>query len=681
MKAPYARMWSLARRARLRGRRPQHDSTPAAPLAERPPRLVLRFAVVTALCLSLGAAAILIFTRHLNTVEAERHAAEDAKFLVESVLLDELGTRDLASPVTAARREQLDALFERKVLNSGTLAVTLSRRDLVVTYATDHSLIGRKAASAERTRDALDGNATSDVSTIRGEGDERVKVLRSAMPVSVGDRSGVVTVYQDYGPIAASAREALLPIAGILELVLALMFVLLVPLLARVSRRLHRYVQRIEYQSLHDELTGLPNRLSFRRHVDEALEQARREGGSAAVVVLDLDRFQEINETLGHESGDGLLRSVADRLGTVAGDGVLLARLGADQFAYVAQGATPGAVALAERARGALDGPFVVRDVPLLVEASAGVAVFPENGDDGDALLQSAVASMHLAKDRRLGMVLSEGARDSEAANALALVSELKPALARGELILHYQPKLSLATGRIIGAEALVRWEHPERGLLQPFAFIPYVERTAASRALSAYVLDLAARQVRAWRESGLEVDVAVNLTMFDLLDTELPSKVASVLEASGAEPEWIELEITESVIMGDPERVRSVVSELKQLGVRLAIDDFGTGYSSLSYLKTLQVDVLKIDRSFVMAMDGSESDRAIVRSTIDLAHNLGLTVVAEGVDNASVLDELAEYGCELAQGFHIARPCAPDAFEAAVASFGDDRDAVAAVA
>jgi diguanylate cyclase len=664
----------------LRFRRPR-DTTPATTLAERPPRLVLRFAVVTALCLSLGAAAILIFTRHLNTVEAERHAAEDAKFLVESVLRDELQARDLAEPVAAARRRQLDALFERKVLNDGTLAVTLSRPDLVVTYATDHALIGRKAASAERTRDALQGNATSDVNTIRGEGSERVKVLRSAMPVTVGEKSAVVTVYQDYGPIAAAAREALLPIAGILELVLALMFVLLVPLLARVSRRLHRYVQRIEYQSLHDELTGLPNRLSFRRHVDDALERARRAGGSAAVVVLDLDRFQEINETLGHESGDALLRSVADRLGSVGGDGVVLARLGADQFAYVTRGATPEAVALAEGARAALDEPLVVRDVPLAVEASAGVAVFPENGADGDAVLQSAVASMHLAKDRRLGVGVSEGERDTEAANALALVSELKPALARGDLVLHYQPKLSLAAGRIVGAEALVRWQHPQRGLLQPFAFIPYVERTAASRALSAYVLDLAARQVRAWREGGLEVDVAVNLTMFDLLDTALPKEVASVLDTTGAEPEWLELEITESVIMGDPERVRSVVSELKQLGVRLAIDDFGTGYSSLSYLKTLQVDVLKIDRSFVMAMEGSESDRAIVRSTIDLAHNLGLAVVAEGVDNASVLEELAEYGCELAQGFHIARPCPPEEFEAAVASFGDAPDAVAAVA
>jgi diguanylate cyclase (GGDEF)-like protein len=651
---------------------------------ERPPRLVLRFAVVTAVSLGLGAAAILVFMRHLDTVQAERAAATHAQFLAENVLSTELRAADLTGPVTAARREQLDELLRRKVLGPGTVLATLSRPDRLTTYSTDHRLIGRSGADAARTRDAIAGTVTSEVTSIpdpRSAG-ASLKVLRSHVPLSVGGASGVVTIDQDYGPIEREARAALVPVAGILELVLVLLLILVVPLLVRVSQRLRRYVERIQHQALHDDLTGLPNRLHFRDRIARAVEAAQRAGGHVAVLVLDVDRFKDVNETLGHQSGDELLKALAARLRACVGDRGLLARLGGDELGVVAPALTADeALAYAQELRASMEEPFAVGEVPLIVEASVGVAVYPENGQDVEALLRTADAAMHVAKDRRVGVVVYDGLLDESTETALALVSELRPALARNELVLHYQPQIALGSGAVVGAEALVRWQHPERGLLQPGAFVPFVERTGASRALSSYVLEHAAQQARDWRRRGLDVSVAVNLTMFDLLDASVPEQVADLLARTGLEPHRLELEITESVIMGEPARVREVLVRLKAIGVGLAIDDFGTGYSSLGYLKTLPVDTLKIDRSFVLAMDTSDRDRAIVRSTIELAHNLGLAVVAEGVESAETLQELARYGCDLAQGFHIGRPCPAEEFWSSAGAWGAAQEPAAAAA
>ncbi len=644
---------------------------------ERPPRLVLRFAVVTALSLGLGGAAILVFTRHLNTVQAERTAAKHAQFVAEDVLADQLRASDFERPVAPTRRDGLDRLFRRRVLRPGTVLVTLSRPDRLVTYSTDHNLIGRTVVTASRTKEVLRGTVTSDVASISdtGLGGGRLKVLRSYVPITVGRSRGVVAIHQDYGPIQKAARAALLPVAGILEVVLALLFALLVPLLVRVTRRLRRHAERIHYQALHDEQTGLPNRLHFRNQIGRTLQAARADGSQFSVLVLDLDRFKEINETLGHVSGDELLGACATRLRELSPERAMLARLGGDEFGVVGPSMTSGeAAALAEEIRASFEIPFLVREIPLVVEASFGISVYPDNGSDAEAILQTADAAMYVAKDRRVGVALYDGTLDQSTADALTLVSELRPALERKELVLHFQPQIALETGKVTGAEALVRWQHPERGLLQPGAFVPFVERTGAIKALSEYVLAGAAAQLRSWRDRGFDLGVAVNLTMFDLLDTKLPEQIAKLLERSGLEPDRLELEITESLIMGDPQRVREVVERLKEIGVRLAIDDFGTGYSSLSYLKTLPIDVIKIDRSFVMSMGESESDAAIVRSTIDLAHNLDLTVVAEGVEDAETLAELARCGCDFAQGYFIARPCEPAEFWTAVAAFAEQQ-------
>jgi diguanylate cyclase len=316
------------------------------------------------------------------------------------------------------------------------------------------------------------------------------------------------------------------------------------------------------------------------------------------------------------------------------------------------------ALDLAERVRAAIEPPFLIQGIPLVIEASIGISIYPEHGDDVDALLQKADVAMYGAKDRRLGIAVYDGNLDTNTADHLALVSELRRALDQEEIVLYFQPQADVRTGTVVGAEALIRWQHPVRGLMPPNDFVPYVERTGMSTALSAYVLSGAARQLREWRDEGVDVSLAVNLTMHDLLDTSLPDRVAEMLERFAVDATRLELEITERVIMADPVRVKNVVERLKRIGVRLAIDDFGTGYSSLSYLKSLPLDVIKIDRSFVMGMD-RESDRAIVRSTIDLGHNLGLTVVAEGVEDQETLDELSRYGCDLVQGYLIARPAA----------------------
>jgi diguanylate cyclase (GGDEF)-like protein len=664
----------LLRIRRNRRREPSH-------VDERPPRLILRFAVVTALSLGMGGAAIIVFTRHLNTLQAERTAAKHAQFVGQEVLADRLRPSDLVRPVSPSRRDQLDQIFERKLLRPGTVLVTLSRADRVVTYSTDHNLIGHRAASASRTEQALNGTVTSEVTSIRDADAKgtRLKVLRSYVPLAVGRSRGVVAIHQDYGPIEKAARAALLPVAGILELVLVLLFALLLPLLMRVTRRLRRHAERIQYQAFHDELTGLPNRPHFRAQLVREVEDARRDGSNISVFLLDLDRFKEINETLGHESGDELLEGCAVRLGEVTPEGAMLARLGGDEFGVIVSGLTAAeVVALAEKIRAALETPFLVRRIPLVVEASVGISSYPDNGLHVDALLQTADSAMYVAKDRRVGFALYDGTLESSTADAITLVSELRPALARKELVVHFQPQIAVASGVVSGAEALVRWQHPERGLLQPGAFVPFVERTGASRELSDYVLAGAAAQLRNWRDRGFDLGMAVNLTMFDLLDTNLPEKISDVLATTNLSPDRLELEITESLIMGDPDRVRDVVERLKEIGVRLAIDDFGTGYSSLSYLKSLPIDVIKIDRSFVMEMSTNESDATIVRSTIELAHNLDLEVVAEGVEDGEALELLAGYGCDIAQGFFIGRPCPAEDFWGSVAAFGDQRHAAA---
>jgi len=376
------------------------------------------------------------------------------------------------------------------------------------------------------------------------------------------------------------------------------------------------------------------------------------------VLLLDLDRFREINNTLGHEAGDALLEETGSRLHAAVGSDVLLARLGGDEFAVVIEyEAEEDVAAFAERIREAVEPPVVVGDVPLAVDGTVGIAFYPKDGGDAEALLKHAEVAMQTAKQWRVGTLAYSPAVDPHDPEQLKLVAALRQADERNELALHYQPKVDLTTSAAVGFEALAYWQHPTRGLLPPGAFVPVAERTGSIRHLSRAVLRRAVTQVAEWKNMGVDVTIAVNLTPVDLLDLDLPLQLEELLRERGVDPERLCIEVTESSVMGDPERAKAILDDIVATGVRVAIDDFGTGHSSLAYLKDLPVHEVKIDRSFISGMAVSPHDRLIVQATIQLAHSLGFQVVAEGVETREVRDALREMGCDYAQGFFYGRP------------------------
>jgi diguanylate cyclase (GGDEF)-like protein len=629
----------------------------------QPPRLVLRFVVYTAVGLAIAAAGILVFVRQHAIAQSERAVSFHTAFVAESILPDRLRPSDLERPVSDARRAQLDRFFRRQILVGGALRVTLFAPDGRITYSTDASLIGRPAQSDPEVARAIAGEEAHRVAPIDVSG-SRTKTFGAFRPIRLEGAApdGVFELDQDYAPIASAARKAFLPVAAVLEILLLALYGSLFPLLRRVTRRLRSHLAEIEHQALHDSLTGLPNRDLFRERIAAALRETRSGGDGLIVMIFDLDRFKEINDTLGHQSGDHVLRLLAQRLRAAMRDTDTVARLGGDEFGVLAPGTADSdtALQLADRVQRAMERPFAVGGLTLEVEASIGIAVSPEHGDDVETLIRHADVAMYLSKETHRPELYDQEC-DHYSPDRLALVGELRRAIDEQELVVYYQPRIELSSGAARSVEALVRWNHPERGLLGPGEFLPLAQHTGMVRLITRYVLEAALQQCRAWRDLGLDVSVGVNLFSRDLLDGGLPDEVGRLLAQCRVEPRRLELEITEDTILIDPARTSVILEQLGERGVALAIDDFGTGYSSLNYLKRLPVDVLKIDRSFVSRMEVDENDAVIVRSTIELAHNLGLVVVAEGVENQETLVSLAELGCDHAQGFHLSRPVPPD--------------------
>ncbi len=452
------------------------------------------------------------------------------------------------------------------------------------------------------------------------------------------------------------------PVVFAIGLVLVALFT---SVLRRVRHQLDAHRVRSVYDSLHDALTGLPNRALLADRVDQALRVARRDGGGCALLLLDLDRFKEVNDALGHHCGDALLAQIGPRLVAMLREVDTVARLGGDEFAVLLPGVdqVDAALAAATRLREALAESFVVGGLALDVEASIGVAVSGVHGDDSATLLQRADVAMYLAKERHVGVSGYDPGLDANSPQRLATLGELKRALEHGGLILHYQPKVSLSTGQLCGVEALVRWAHPDRGTVPPDEFIPLAEHTGLIGPLTEYVLNMALAQTREWCDAGVEVPVAVNISARNLSDGRLPAMVSDLLRRHRIPARLLLLEVTESAIMAEPERARALLTQLDDLGVRIAVDDFGAGYTSLAQLKSLPVSELKVDRSFVSTVETDASNALIVQSIVDLGHNLGLAVVAEGVETRGALDLLAGFGCDVAQGYHLSRPLAPAAF------------------
>jgi diguanylate cyclase (GGDEF)-like protein len=453
------------------------------------------------------------------------------------------------------------------------------------------------------------------------------------------------------GALVAQMFTASLSIGHVL--MLAAVLALLVCL--GLARREQTLLARTRVEAHTDELTGLANRRGLYDAVDRALADDRR----LALLLIDLDRFKEINDTLGHNIGDYLLQQVGERLRLALPEWALLARIGGDEFVALLDGADDeSALGVARALRDAFDEPFPLDGLTIPVSSSIGIGLAPDHASTRAEMLRCADVAMYRAKSRGTTIESYVAERDAHSRDYLALVSELRRAVGSGDsLILHYQPKQSLRGREFVGVEALVRWQHPVLGLLPPSKFIDIAEREGMMRDLTIDVLDSALAQQRRWRETGHEIPVAVNLSAASLIDSRLPDDVQALLERHQTDPADLELEITEDTLMRDPNRALAVIARISEMGVSFSLDDFGTGYSCLAQLKRLPVKSLKIDRSFVMNMMDSAEDASIVRSAIQLGHSLNLSVVAEGIERPEHVTQLEDFGCDIAQGFHLGRP------------------------
>jgi diguanylate cyclase (GGDEF)-like protein len=454
------------------------------------------------------------------------------------------------------------------------------------------------------------------------------------------------------GMVRAERDSRLMQLGTVLAFLLGMLVLGVLGWSGRAHRRL------IERMAAHDALTGLRNRAAFHACVEAALAAVRPGGSEPTVMVLDLDGFKDVNDSLGHHVGDLLLVQVSERLRRSVRAEETVARLGGDEFAVLLVDAPPSTgESAAERIIQAINSPFVVDGIVLDIEVSIGIAT-AASGEDVAAVMRHADTAMYAAKEHRLGHTRFDPERVNDTAARVTMLGDLRRALdTEGEIQLHYQPKVSVQTGELVGAEALARWQHPTRGPVGPVEFIPVLESTSLIHRFTAKVLDLALAQTRVWLDAGYRVPVAINASTRSLLDTTFPDTVAQALRTFGVPGEMLCIEITENTVMADPDRAIDVLGRIRALGVKTAIDDFGTGYSSMAYLKILPVDEIKVDRSFVRDMATDRSNYVLVESAVDLGHNLGLAVVAEGVENEPIVAALHELGCDIAQGYHFAKP------------------------
>lgn len=422
--------------------------------------------------------------------------------------------------------------------------------------------------------------------------------------------------------------------------------------------QVHQRQEQLEHQALHDALTGLANRSLLYDRLQYAIRTSRRENNKVALLMIDLDRFKEVNDTLGHHIGDSLLIEIGQRLVNSLREADTVARLGGDEFAILLSNTDEEkATYIAEKIHAVMAEVFHIEEVKLYIKASIGIVLYPKHGKSAKTLLQKSDVAMYVAKRNKLGQSIYDPEHDQHSVGRLALMSDLRLALVDDQLELYYQPKIELSSGEIIGFEALLRWQHPKYGAIPPTQIIPLAEQTGDISAVTKWVIEKALKQLRSWQDRNIHLSISINLSVYNLYDAELIKQITELLHDNISLCHKMTFEITESAMMEQPELAVEVITLFDKLGVRISIDDFGTGFSSLSYLKRLPVDELKIDKSFVMEIHNDDSDAVIVRSTIDLAHNLGLEVVAEGIENQDIYDILSILGCDHAQGYHIGHP------------------------
>ncbi len=599
-------------------------------------------------------------------------ASQSAQLIARFGIQPRLSPRELRDGLTAKGVRELDQQLSARSVTHDLARIKIWNAKHEVVYSDDHRLIGRTLVPSDELRNALSGRANtaavvnpsphSETAEEVGLG-ELVEVYVPLRFTSSGPPAGAFEIYLSYRPIAAALTSDKRTIALLVSIGLFLLWAVLFRIVARAARRLRLQSDENFRLAHYDPLTGLPNRTLFIERLGESLRRGEPHAGMTAVLLIDLDGFKEINNTLGEPTGDHVLCEVARRLQSDLGDGALVARLGGDEYAVLCPRTegVPGAQATAAVLQSSLELPIVLDGVALSVEASIGIAVMREHAENLETLLQRADVALARAKSHRSRIEVFSQERDSFDPTRLLLLGQVRLALERREFVLHYQPKVDLKTRRIGGVEALLRWNHPERGLLPPLQFVPLVEQTALVAPLTTYVIGEALRQMVAWRKLGLHLQMSVNLSARNLLDPGLAVEIEDLLRRHDVPPSQLIVEVTESATMADPERAEGVLRALRGAGVGVSIDDFGTGNASIAYLTKLPASEIKIDRSFITHIGEDERAEAIVRSTIDLARHLELHVVAEGVETQTALEHLIELGCDTAQGFLFSRPLPAD--------------------
>ncbi|WP_433300336.1 putative bifunctional diguanylate cyclase/phosphodiesterase [Actinoplanes sp. CA-030573] len=598
------------------------------------------------------------------TKQGQDQGKAQAAVIAEMAIAPALDDADLSRGVTAGQRDSLAKATDLALYHGSVVRMRLRNFSGQVVFSDDGSTSGGVPVSDPAFKVATIGqSAATLVSDEAAPGGRIIRVLQPVFARASGEAIGVLELYLPYDKIDARLHEQMVVTYRRLGGGLGLLYLAMALISWSTTRSLRKYAAHQEHEALHDALTGLPNREAFRQRALAAIAAAKRDGTGGAVVIVDLNRFKEVNDTLGHHAGDQLLRVVSARLSGGVRPGDTTARLGGDEFALILPGLdADGVRTLLENVRGSLTREMVLDGVPLSVEASFGVALYPGHGEDLEKLLRHADAAMYQGKRGAAGIVVHEGERAAEppAANKaarLAVQAELRRALQRDELVLHYQPKVRLSDGSVSAVEALVRWQHPERGLLLPAEFLPAAEQSGLIEPLTAWVLRRALVDQQAWTAAGRDWTVSVNVSARNLDSPDFAGMVTGLLEELGASPARLMLEVTETAMVGDLERARAGVRRVAACGVRISVDDFGTGFTSLARLRGAPLSEIKLDRTFVAAVLEEPDSQAIVRSVIALAHGLRCRVTAEGVENADIADWLAAAGCDDAQGYLWSRP------------------------
>ena len=582
-----------------------------------------------------------------------------AAAIAEMAIAPALDDADLTRGVTADQREALAKATDLALYHGTVLRMRLRSFGGQVAFSDDGTASGGVPVADPAFVSASMGQAAAALIVDRtAPGGQVIRVLQPVFARASGEAIGVLELYLPYDKIAARLHQQMIVTYWRLGGSLGLLYLLLALISWSTTRSLRKYAARQTHVALHDGLTGLPNRAAFRQRAAAAITVARQDRSNGAIVLVDLNRFKEVNDTLGHHAGDELLRVIATRLrsGLRAGDTV--ARLGGDEFALILPGlGVDGVLSLLERVRTELTREMVLDGVPLTIEASFGVALYPGHGDDVEQLLQHADAAMYQGKRGTADIVVYAGERMAQSTQWLVVQAELRHALERDELELFYQPKVRLSDGLVCGVEALVRWRHPERGLLPPSEFLPAAEQSGLIEPLTSWVLRRALTDQVAWTAAGRDWTVSVNVSARNLQAPEFPGVVLALVDEFEVAPGRLILEITETAVVNDEDTVQEALRALAPRGVGFSVDDFGTGYTSLARLRGVPLAELKIDRTFVATVHEEPENQAIVRSVIALAHGLGCRVTAEGVETAEVAEWIAAAGCDEAQGYLYSRP------------------------